>query len=50
MPGEFPKRGEIWLVDLHKSRIRRGSFTGSISEALMGEIEEGLLKALGLTG
>ena len=35
---------------LHKLRIDRGQFKGIISEALMREVEECLLVALGLNG
>jgi len=34
---------------LHKSRLRRGQFTGSVSAALMRDIERCLLRALGIT-
>jgi mRNA interferase MazF len=33
---------------LHKSRLRRGSFAGTVSPALMGEIERCLLRVLGI--
>lgn len=34
---------------LHKSRIRRGSYSGLVSQALMREIDRALLRSLGIT-
>jgi mRNA-degrading endonuclease toxin of MazEF toxin-antitoxin module len=111
MPGTFPRRGEVWLVDfpddpkmrpalivspdvrnqfansvlavpittnlrpapthvllsagqgglsydsmarcenvsyLHRSRLRRGSFKGTVSTALMRDVERGVLRAIGI--
>jgi mRNA interferase MazF len=34
---------------LHKSRLARGPLGGTIGRALMGEVERGLLRSLGIT-
>ena len=50
----FPRRGEVSMARcenvsyLHKSRLARGPLAGTISPALMRDVERGLLRCWAL--